>query len=139
MKPIDPSKPVPISITTLWDSNGLRFDRDERDPDKWWYDILYPIAESWASLKDLRPYYTAPPQDWTWTENIRPNTSYYAQTERVHSPFWTIAGVCRSTKDGETLVFEDGSKADRHNDIVREAFPVVPCDRLSLLATGGNE
>lgn len=33
------------------------------------------------------------------------------------------------------MVFEDGSQADRHNDIVRDAFPIVPTDRLSLPAT----
>lgn len=122
MKPIDPTKPVPLSVTTLWDDNGVRFDRDERDPYKWWYDILYPCVEDWGALRDIRPYYTAPPQDWTWTENIKPETDYYARVERVHRPFNAFTGVCCSTEDGESLVFEDGSKADRHNDIVRYAF-----------------
>lgn len=135
MKPIDPTKPVPLSVTTLWDYNGVRFDRDERDPYKWWYDILYLCVEDWEVLRNHGPYYTAPPQDWTWAENIKSETDYYARVERVHSPFKTIEGVCRSTEDGESLVFEDGSKADRHNDIVRDSFPIVPQDRLSLPAT----
>ena len=135
MKPIDPTKPVPLSITTLWDYNGVRFDRDERDPDEWRYDILFLCVENWDALCSRGPYYTAPPQDWTWTENIRPRTYYYAPVERVHHPYEELAGVCRSRKDGESLVFEDGSKADRHNDIVKDAFPIVPADRLSLQAT----
>ena len=135
MKSIDPNKPVPLSVQTMWDFNGVRFDRDERDTDKWWYDILFPCVEDWDALRNHGPYYTAPPQDCTWTENIKPGTDYYAKTERVHSPFKTLVGVCRSAEDGESLVFEDGSKADRHNDIVREAFTLVPQDRLSLPAT----
>lgn len=135
MKPIDPAKPVPPRVTVLWDSRGLRFDRDEKNPDRWWYDILYPTDESWDDLKELGPYYTAPPQDWTWTEGVRPETDYYARTERVHNPYREISGVCRSTGDGESLVFEDGSIADRHNDIVLYSLPIVPTDRLSLPAT----
>lgn len=135
MKPIDPTKPVPSSITTLWDARGVRFDRDEDDPGMWWYDILFRSVEDWPYLRENGSYYTAPPQDWTWAENIKPGTDYYARVERVHHPFKTLTGVCRSTEDGESLVFEDGSKADRHNDIVRDAFPMVPTDRLSLPAT----
>ena len=135
MKPIDQNKPVPLSVQTLWDDLGIRYDRDERDPDEWWYDILFPCVEDWDALRDHGPYYTTPPQDWTWTEKIKPGTDYYAKTERVHRPFKTLVGVCRSTTDGDSLVFEDGSKADRHNDIVRDAFPVRPRDRLSLPAT----
>ena len=135
MKPIDPTKPVPPSVATMWDFNGVRFDRDEDDPDMWWYDILFWIVEDWQYLRDTGPYYTAPPQDWTWTENIKPETDYYAETERVHRPFKTSTGVCRSTEDGESLVFEDGSKADRHNDIVRCVFPLAHHDRLSLPTT----
>lgn len=135
MKPIDSTKPVPSRITTLWDAHGVRFDRDEKNPDRWWYDILYPASEGWPHLRKLGPFYTAPPQDWTWTENIRPEADYYARTERVHPPYKKISGVCRSSKDGESLVFEDGSIADRHNDIVRDSFPLVPTDRLSLPAT----
>ena len=135
MKPIDSTKPGPSLITTLWDAHGVRFDRDERNPNRWWYDILYPASENWFDLKGIGPFYTAPPQDWTWTENIRPGTDYYAHTERVHTPYKEIAGLCRSSKDGDSLVFEDGSIADRHNDIVRDSFPLVPMDRLSLPAT----
>ena len=135
MKPVNTVQPVPPSVLTLWDFNGVRFDRDEDDPDKWWYGILFPCVEDWGSLSNHGPYYTAPPQDWTWTENIKPETDYYARVERVHALFKTFTGVCRSTKDGESLVFEDGSKADRHNDIVRDLFPIVPRDRLSLPAT----
>lgn len=135
MKPIDPSKPVPMSVQTMWGFDGVRFDRDEKDTDKWWCDILFPCVEDWADLRNHSPYYASPPQDWTWTENIKPGTDYYAKTERVHSPFKELVGVCRSTTDGESLVFEDGSKADRHNDIVRDSFPIVPRDRLSLPAT----
>lgn len=135
MKPIDPTKPVPSSMTTMWDARGVRFDRDEDDPEMWWYDILFRNVEDWPYLRENGSYYTAPPQDWTWVENIKPGTDYYARVERVHHPFKTLTGVCRSTEDGESLVFEDGSKADRHNDIVRDAFPIVPTDRLSLPAT----
>lgn len=135
MKAIDPAKPVPPTIETLWDFNGIRFDRNAGNPDKWWYDILFPCVEDWDSLRNHGPYYTAPPQDWTWAESIRPETDYYARVERVHAPFKTFTGVCRSTENGESLVFEDGFKADRHNDIVRHAFPIVPTDRLSLPAT----
>lgn len=135
MKPIDTTKPVPPSVATMWDCRGIRFDRDERDPDEWWYDILFRCVDDWDALSRNGPYYTAPPQDWTWTENIKPETDYYARVERVHHPFKTLTGVCRSTEDGESLVFEDGQKADRHNDIVRDAFSIVPRDRLSLPAT----
>lgn len=119
----------------MWDVRGVRFDRDEDDPEMWWYDILFRYVEDWPYLRKTGPYYTAPPQDWTWAENIKPETDYYARVERVHHPFKTFTGVCRSTEDGESLVFEDGQKADRHNDIVRDAFPIVPTDRLSLPAT----
>lgn len=135
MKPIDPTKPVPSQVTTMWDSQGVRFDRDEDDTEMWWYDTMFRNVEDWPYLRKLGPYYTAPPQDWTWTENIRPDTDYYAKTERVHHLFKTFTGVCRSTEDGESLVFEDGQRADRHNDIVRDAFSIVPRDRLSLPAT----
>ena len=135
MKPIDPTKPVPPSVATIWDYRGIRFDRDERDPDEWWYDLLFRCVDDWDALRRNGPYYTAPPQDWTWTDNIRPDTDYYAETERVHHPFKMLAGVCRSSADGESLVFEDGSKADRHNDIVREAFPLAHHERLSLPTT----
>lgn len=135
MKPIDPTKPVPSQVTTMWDSRGVRFDRDEDDTEMWWYDTMFRNVEDWPYLRKLGPYYTAPPQDWTWTENIRPEMDYYARTQRVHHPYKEISGVCRSTKDSPSLVFEDGSIADRHNDIVRDSFPIVPTDRLSLPAT----
>jgi hypothetical protein len=135
MKQVDPTKPVPMSVTTMWDARGVRFDHDEDDPDMWWYDLLFRNVEDWPYLRKLGPYYTAPPQDWTWTENIQPETDYYARTERVHPPYREIVGVCRSSNDGESLAFEDGSIADRHNDIVRDSFPIVPTDRLSLPAT----
>lgn len=132
MKPIDLTKPFPSQVTTMWDARGVRFDRDEDDPEMWRYDILFPCVEDWGCLRSHGPCYTAPPQDWTWPENIKPGADYYAKTERVRHPLKTLAGVCRSTDDGESLVFEDGSKADRHNDIVREAFPLAHHERLSL-------
>lgn len=135
MQPIDLTQPVPDGIDVLWDARGVRFDRDGDDPEMWWYDIVFSCAEDWDTLRRQGPYYTAPPQDWTWAENIRPETDYYARIERVHHPFKEIAGVCRSSKDGGSLVFEDGLVADRYNDIVKHAFPIVPTDRLSLPTT----
>ena len=135
MKPIDPTKPIPPQVTTMWDSWGARLDRDEDNQDNWHYDDVLPRAEDWPYLRKLGPYYTAPPLDWTWTDNIQPETDYYARIERVHYPYTEIVGMCRSSKDGGSLVFEDGSVAARHNDIVQDSFPLVPTDRLSLPAT----
>lgn len=135
MKPIDPTKPVPLSVTTLWDARGVRFDRDDDNQDIWHYDVVFHYVDHWPALRKLGPFYTAPPQDWTWAENIRPETDYYARVERDHYPYEEITGVCRSSKDGESLVFEDGYTVDRHNDIIRESLPIVPTDRLSLPAT----
>lgn len=107
MKPIDPAKPVPPPVTAMWDERGVRFDRDERNPDGRRYDILCPANERWDGLKELGPC--------------------YARTERVHCPYKETVGLCRSSKDG--------SVADRHNDIVRDSFSLVPMDRLSLPST----
>lgn len=135
MKPVDSRKPVPARVSVLWGSDGTRYDRCADDQYVWRYGEACLFRVSWDRLKDRGPLYTRPPQDWTWPEKIRPETDYYAQIVRVYFPFRTIGGVCRSSEDGESLMFEDGSAAYRRNDIVRHAFPLVPRDRLSIPAT----
>ena len=134
MQPIDLSKGVPDGVDVLWNEHGVRYDRSASDPDYWTSEFVCLDEYHVSELRGT--YYPEPPHCRTWAELIRPDTDYYAHTERPYSCSKYRKGVCRSDKAGHVLVFEDGTTAHYGEDIVKHAFPTVPADRLSLPATG---
>lgn len=98
MQPIDLTQPVPDGIDVLWDEHGASYCRSTNDPNYWKSD--FGFFEVFHVSEFRGAYCPEPPHCRTWGELIRPDTDYYAATERVHSYTRDREGVCHSDKTG---------------------------------------